>query len=122
MTDSEILAEIKKRRQAETEGKTTIRSIGRHNVQQYEHPTQKPVRLVKHAILNSTKTNENVLDMFGGSGTTLIACEDTKRVCYMMELDPAFCEVIIKRYSRYIYATYKKPIKCINRKLELSFI
>lgn len=63
-----------------------------------EHPTMKPVELVERAILNSSKRGNSVLDLFGGSGTTLIACENTHRVCHMMELDPKYCDVIVKRF------------------------
>ena len=64
-----------------------------------EHPTMKPVELVARALLNSSKKDAPVLDLFGGSGTTLIACEQTGRRCYMMELDPHYCDVIIKRWE-----------------------
>lgn len=63
-----------------------------------DHPTMKPIPLLAYPIMNSTMTNALVLDPFGGSGSTLIACEQTKRTCYMMELDEKFCDVIIKRY------------------------
>ncbi len=63
------------------------------------HPTMKPVDLVVEAIKNSSKVEDIVLDLFGGSGTTLIAAEQTKRACYMMELDPKYCDVIIKRWE-----------------------
>ena len=63
-----------------------------------DHPTMKPVELFAYQIQNSSKKNENVLDLFGGSGTTLIACEQLGRKCYMMELDPKYCDVIRKRY------------------------
>lgn len=63
------------------------------------HPTMKPVDLVIEAIKNSSKIEDLVLDLFGGSGTTLIAAEQTKRTCYMMELDPKYCDVIIKRWE-----------------------
>ena len=65
------------------------------------HPTMKPLDLLSRLILNSSKENEIVLDSFGGSGSTLIACEQTKRVCRMMELDPRYADVIIKRYEDY---------------------
>lgn len=68
-------------------------------VKSTEHPTMKPVALVQEAIINSSKRGEIVLDLFGGSGTTLIASEKTKRKCYMMELDPHYTDVIIKRYE-----------------------
>lgn len=64
-----------------------------------EHPTMKPVALISKQIENSTKKNEIVLDVFGGSGTTLIASEQLKRKCYMMELDQHFCDVIIDRWK-----------------------
>lgn len=64
------------------------------------HPTEKPVKLVSYLITNSTKPNANVLDTFGGSGTTLIACEQLGRHCYMMELDPKYCARIIKRWEK----------------------
>ncbi len=63
------------------------------------HPTMKPVGLCARAIGNSSKPGEIVLDVFGGSGSTLIACEQLNRTCYMMELDPIYCDVIIKRWE-----------------------
>ena len=63
-----------------------------------DHPTMKPVPLVAYPILNSSLTGCVVLDPFGGSGSTLIACEQTDRVCYTVELDEKFCDVIVKRY------------------------
>lgn len=63
-----------------------------------EHPTMKPVALVAKAMLNSSRTGDTALDLFGGSGTTLIAAEQTGRVCFMMELDAKYCDVIVKRY------------------------
>ncbi len=64
----------------------------------YVHPTQKPVALCARA-LNNHKQAENILDLFGGSGSTLIACEQLDRICYIMELDPKYCDVIIKRWE-----------------------
>ena len=63
-----------------------------------EHPTMKPVELVERAITNSSQEGDIVIDLFGGSGTTLIASEQTGRRCRMMELDPRFVDVIVKRY------------------------
>jgi len=63
-----------------------------------EHPTMKPVSLVAKAMLNNSHTGDLALDLFGGSGTTMIAAEQTGRVCFMMELDPKYCDVIAKRY------------------------
>jgi DNA modification methylase len=63
-----------------------------------DHPTMKPVPLVAYPILNSTMTGCIVLDPFGGSGSTLIACEQTGRICHTVELDEKFCDVIVNRY------------------------
>ena len=65
------------------------------------HPTMKPIELCAYAIQNSSISNQIVLDLFGGSGSTLIACEQTDRKCYMMELDPHYCDVIIKRWEEF---------------------
>ena len=65
-----------------------------------EHPTMKPVQLVKIALQNSSQTGNTVLDLFGGSGSTLIACEDTGRKCRMMELAPEYCDVIVERWEK----------------------
>ena len=72
------------------------------------HPTMKPVELIAFQITNSSRENEMVLDLFGGSGTTLMACEQTKRQCRMMEYDPKYVDVIIKRWETF---TGKKAIK-----------
>lgn len=73
-----------------------------------EHPTMKPVGLFAYLIQNNTKMHDCVLDLFGGSGTSIIACEQLNRTCYMMELDPKYCDVIIKRWEN---LTGKKAIK-----------
>ena len=65
------------------------------------HPTMKPVELVEYFVGNSSKQNDIVLDSFGGSGSTLIACEKTNRKCFMMELDPHYCSVIIERWQQF---------------------
>lgn len=64
-----------------------------------EHPTMKPVELFQYQIENSSKSGAFILDSFGGSGTTLIACERTRRVAHLMELDPKYCDVIVKRWE-----------------------
>ena len=66
------------------------------------HPTQKPVKLPEWFFDKWGKDKTNIVDLFGGSGSTLIACEKTKRKCYMMELDPIYCDVIVKRYCDYV--------------------
>ncbi|HDR7827815.1 TPA: DNA modification methylase [Bacillus anthracis] len=63
-----------------------------------DHPTMKPVALVAYPIMNSSLSNCIVLDPFGGSGSTLIACEQTNRICYTIELDEKYCDVIVERY------------------------
>ena len=63
-----------------------------------DHPTMKPILLLAYPIMNSSMSNSVVLDPFGGSGSILIACEQTDRICYTVELDEKFCDVIVKRY------------------------
>lgn len=72
------------------------------------HPTMKPVELVANAILDGSKEGMVVLDVFGGSGTTMIACEQTGRSCYMMEKDPHYVSVIIDRWEQF---TGEKAVK-----------
>ena len=66
-----------------------------------EHPTMKPVALFEYQMLNNTKGGDIVLDSFGGSGTTLIAAEKNGRIAYLMELDPKYCDVIVKRWEEF---------------------
>lgn len=76
-------------------------SIACDNAEDYVHGTQKPIELPSRAIENSSKKDDLVLDLFGGSGSTLIACEQLDRQCYMMEIDPKYVDVIVKRYIRF---------------------
>lgn len=71
------------------------------------HPTQKPIALAEFCIDELALNSKTILDLFGGSGSTLIACEKLKRKCYMMELEPRYCDVICKRYEAY---TGKKAV------------
>lgn len=64
-----------------------------------EHPTMKPPELIAHCLRNSSRVGDVVLDAFGGSGSTLVACEQTGRTAYLMELDPRYCDVIRRRYE-----------------------
>ena len=73
--------------------------MSRGNTGSYVHPTQKPVELIERALGNSSKAGDVVIDCFGGSGSTLIACEKTNRHACLMELDPKYCDVIIKRWQ-----------------------
>ena len=63
------------------------------------HPTQKPIKMLSQVLQDFSKEGEKILDVFGGSGSTLIACEQLKRICYMCELDPHYCDVIIQRWE-----------------------
>lgn len=68
--------------------------------EQGNHPTPKPIELIAKALNNSSKQEDIVLDVFGGSGSTLIACEQLNRICYMMELDPHYVDVILYRWEK----------------------
>lgn len=65
-----------------------------------EHPTMKPLELIGECLLDNSREGEIVLDVFGGSGSTMMACEQLDRKCYMMELDPHYCDVIIARWEK----------------------
>lgn len=73
--------------------------VKQRNVNTYLHPTQKPLRLVQKALLNSSNPGDIILDPFGGSGSTLITAEQNDRICYTMELDPVYCQTIITRWE-----------------------
>jgi DNA modification methylase len=72
------------------------------------HATAKPVSIITKTFEASSNPEDIVLDLFGGSGSTLIACEKTNRICYMSEIDPKYCDVIIKRYEDYTGNKAKK--------------
>ena len=72
------------------------------------HTTPKPIGIISKALYNSSKSDDIVQDLFGGSGSTLIACEQLNRTCYMMEIDPAYCDVIVKRWENF---TGQKAVK-----------
>ena len=76
---------------------TSVWEIGKESID--GHTTPKPIEFIARALKNSSLEKENVIDLFGGSGSTLIACEQLNRNCYMMELDPKYCDVIIDRWS-----------------------
>ena len=79
------------------------------------HPTQKPIALAEWSLNEYGKESKNVIDLFGGSGSTLIACEKTKRKCFMMELDPHYIDVIVSRWCKY---TGKYKIKRNGEEME----
>jgi hypothetical protein len=84
------------------------------------HPTMKPLDLCLKLIQNSSKINDKVVDLFAGSGTTIIACEKIKRKCFSMELDPKYCDVIVRRYIDFCkinninYVVKKNNINCLE--------
>lgn len=96
---------IKGKAEGKIQRKKQKTDIWRHDkpVKSDDHPTMKPVRLCAEAIQNSSKMNEVVLDLFGGSGSTLITSEQLGRTCYMMELDPKYVDVIRKRYWKFTH-------------------
>ena len=79
--------------------KTTVWDFGGYDKSKNQHPTQKPTFLAKEALGNSSLPGQIVLDLFGGSGSTLIAAQETARHARLMELDPAYCDVIVKRWE-----------------------
>ena len=89
----------------------------RDNVNKYIHPTQKPVQLAERAIKRSSRRGDIVLDAFGGSGSTLIACEQLGRRCRMIELDPKYIDACVTRYCQ-----YKGDSKIIKNGKEITWI
>lgn len=88
-------------------GETTVWEVNKPRSSKL-HPTMKPTELIDIAVTNSSKQGDIILDLFGGSGSTLIAAEQRKRKCYMMEIDPYYCSVIIERWEK---LTNKKATK-----------
>lgn len=86
----------------------SVWTIPKDNANNYTHPTQKPVKLAEMAIRNTTSTGDVVVDLFGGSGSTMIACEQLCRSCYTMEYDPKYVDVIVDRWEKF---TGKKAVK-----------
>ena len=72
------------------------------------HPIMKPLNLVSKAVGNSSRENDVVLDIFGGSGSTLIACEQLNRCCYMVEKEPVYCQVIVDRWEEFTVGKAEK--------------
>lgn len=97
MKKQELLAWIEELRKSEEYTTTVLFEAKPHSSKL--HPTMKPVPLVGRLMTNSSRPGWAVLDPFGGSGTTLVAAEQLGRTCYTMELDPAFCDVIVKRWE-----------------------
>ena len=97
---------------------STLWQIRRDNTTDYIHPTQKPVAIAHRAIKNSSKRGDIVLDMFLGSGTTLMAADKLKRRCFGTEIDPAYCDGIVKRYVQ--TAGKEKVSKEVLAKYEIT--
>lgn len=112
LSDNELLNRVKKLIKKEEDGGSTIWRL--HRDKNYDHPTQKPLKLVKIALTNSSKREDIVLDLFGGSGSTLIACEQLNRKCYMCEIDNRYVSVILDRWMK---LTNKIPIRLSDGKL-----
>jgi len=87
---------------------TDVWSVKKVNPQSMIHLTEKPVELARRAMEYSSKLGENVLDLFGGSGSTLIACEQTKRKAFLMEIDPLYCDVIVDRFQKFTGQTAQR--------------
>jgi DNA modification methylase len=85
----------------------SVWTINKDGASTYVHPTQKPVALPEEALDKTTNRGALVLDLFGGSGSTLIACEKTARQARLMELDPRYCDVIVKRWQQFTGKTAK---------------
>ena len=84
-----------------SKNQSDIWSMSRGNTSAYVHPTQKPVELIQIAINNSSKKGDLILDVFGGSGSTVIACESTSRRAMVVDLDPKYCDVMVQRWQNY---------------------
>ena len=76
-----------------------------------DHPTMKPLKLLARLIKNSSRQGDIVLDTFGGSGSTLITCEQLGRSCYTMELDPKYADVIVKRWLKFTGADHAELVR-----------
>ena len=87
---------------------STIWEIRKDTSKDYIHPTQKPTKLAQRAIVNSSKIGDSILDPFAGSFSTMMACEERKRICYSIELDPVFCSHGIERWENF---TNRKAVK-----------
>ena len=105
-------------RGAELTGKRigSVWKVDKDGSSSYVHPTQKPVVLPVEAIDKTTRQGNSVLDLFGGSGSTLIACEKTNRHCRVMELDPKYCDVIVDRWQSFTGKTaqLERPLEVVN--------
>jgi DNA modification methylase len=88
---------------------TDVWSIKKVSPQHMVHLTEKPVELAARALQYSSRRGENVLDLFAGSGSTLIAAEQTKRRAFLMEIDPLYCDVIVRRFEQFTGKKAERP-------------
>jgi DNA modification methylase len=100
-SEEQLVNWARRQKKAETEGKTTIWTMKRDPLNEYVHPTQKPVELINQALMNSSKAEDVIMDLFGGSGSTAIACEKANRIAYTMEDDPTYADVIVIRWQNF---------------------
>lgn len=105
-SDEWLIKMVKREIKKQEDGGSTVWRFGREF--SYNHPTQKPVQMIMKGVLNSSRQGEIIADLFLGSGATLITAEKTGRICYGMELDPKYVDVIVQRYVDY---TGNKEIK-----------
>lgn len=108
-TDAEILREAKRMLAEEKKDETTVWKLSREGG--YVHPTQKPLELIEIALKNSSEKGEVILDLFWGSGSTLMASHQMGRRCFTMELDPKYVDVIVKRYREF---TGEEPVLLVE--------
>ena len=100
--EQKALKWLRYQKELDAKGFNTVWSIKRESIMSYLHPTQKPVELIQYVMRNSSKQGDIVVDLFGGSGATLIACEKMNRVGYLMELEGRYVDVIVQRYVDYV--------------------
>lgn len=100
-SEEQLIAWAKRIKRHELEGRLTVWTMKRDSVNDYDHPTQKPVELITYAIVNSSKEGDIVLDPFLGSGSSIIAAEKTHRSCWGVELDERYVDVIVTRYCEF---------------------
>jgi len=118
-TDQELLAWAQAMKRAEQQGKTTIWTMKRDRTAAYDHPTQKPVELISYALRNSSRQRNIVADFFGGAGSTMVACQYTGRIAYLMDNDPTWCDVTIQRFHR---CYPDQPVGCVRGKTNIKKI
>lgn len=116
-SEKELVEWAQKMRKYEQTGRFSVWTIARESSNLLKHPTQKPVELIRHAIQNSSKSGDVVLDLFIGSGSALVACEQTKRTCYGMDLEPYWIRVTLQR-MRELFAN--ATFECLTRKFDFN--